>query len=92
MVKQGHYFAFGGAITFKNARKEDVIRAIPVDRIMTETDSPYMAPVPLRGTTNTPCNIPLVLAKLAQVYDMPQATLEKQIHDNVTRFFTKIRP
>lgn len=90
MVKKGHYFAFGGAITFKNAHKDDVIRAIPLDRVMTETDSPYMAPVPFRGRTNTPCNIPIVLAKLAQVYDLPQATLEQQIHDNVTRFFTKI--
>ncbi len=91
MVRQGHYFAFGGAITFKNAHKEEVIQAVPVDRVMTETDSPYMAPVPLRGTTNTPANIPLILAKLAEVYGMPCQQLDTIIQDNVTRFFTKIK-
>ena len=91
MVRQGHYFAFGGAITFKNAHKEEVIKAVPIDRVMTETDSPYMAPVPLRGTVNTPCNIPLILQKLAEVYEIPAEQLDKQIEDNVTRFFTKIK-
>lgn len=91
MVKEGHYFAFGGAITFKNAHKEDVIATIPMDRVMTETDSPYMAPVPLRGTTNTPCNIPLILAKLARVYNVQPQQLEQQIRNNTLNYFTKLK-
>lgn len=92
MAAKGHYFAFGGAITFKNAKKEDVIAAIPTDRVLTETDSPYMAPVPLRGTVNTPFNIPLILTKLAEVYRVEIGVLEKQIRENCLRLFTKIRP
>ncbi|MCM1395818.1 MAG: TatD family hydrolase, partial [Corallococcus sp.] len=63
-AKLGHYFAFGGAITFKNAKKDDVIKTVPFDKILTETDSPYMAPVPYRGTVNTPYNIPLIVSKI----------------------------
>lgn len=90
MAKQGHYFAFGGAITFKNANKGEVLQAIPFDRILSETDSPYMAPVPLRGTVNEPCNIPLVVAKIAELLDKPSEQVEEQILQNTLRYFFKI--
>lgn len=91
MVKKGHYFAFGGAITFKNANKQSVIDAIPIERVLSETDSPYMAPVPLRGTVNTPCNIPLIVAKLAQMYNVDFTTMENQINANAMKLFTKLK-
>lgn len=90
-VKEGHYFAFGGAITFKNARKEDVIEQIPIDRILSETDSPYMSPEPLRGRVNTPLNIPIIVSKLAAMYRVNVATMEARISDNALRYFPKIR-
>ena len=90
-VKLGHYFAFGGAITFKNAKKEDVLRAIPFDRILSETDSPYMSPVPLRGTTNTPYNIPLIVAKIAEIYGKGIEETEQQIRENTLQLFPKIK-
>lgn len=90
-ARLGHYFAFGGAITFKNAHKEDVLHAIPFDRILSETDSPYMAPVPLRGTTNTPYNIPLIVAKIAEIYGKDLDETERQIRKNTLRLFTKIK-
>lgn len=90
MTKKGHYFAFGGAITFKNAKKEDVVAQIPIDRILSETDSPYMAPVPLRGTVNTPFNIPIIVAKLAELYNVEAEKMEYQIHENCLRLFRKI--
>lgn len=90
-ARQGHYFAFGGAITFKNANKADVLNAVPFDRILSETDSPYMAPVPLRGTVNTPYNIPLVVAKIAELTGKDVETAEAQIRENTLRLFTKIR-
>ena len=89
-AKRGHYFAFGGAITFKNAKKEEVLNAIPFDKILSETDSPYMAPVPLRGTINTPYNIPLVVAKIAEIYGKTVDETEAQIRENTLRLFTKI--
>ena len=90
-AKEGHYFAFGGAITFKNANKAEVLNAVPFDRILSETDSPYMAPVPLRGTVNTPLNIPLVVAKIAELTDKGVAETEAQIRENTLRLFRRIR-
>lgn len=89
-VKLGHYFAFGGAITFKNAKKEDVIQSIPFDRILTETDAPYMAPVPLRGTTNTPFNIPLIVDKIALILGKTPQQVEEQVRKNTLQMFPKI--
>lgn len=89
-VKLGHYFAFGGAITFKNAKKEEVLQAIPFDRILTETDSPYMTPVPLRGTTNTPFNIPLIVDKIAQTLGKTPQQINEQVFQNTLRMFPKI--
>lgn len=90
-VRLGHYFAFGGAITFKNAKKEDVFQAIPMDRVMSETDSPYMSPEPLRGRVNTPLNVPIIVTKMASFYGAPIEQMEAQIRDNALRFFPKIQ-
>ncbi len=90
MAKQGHYFAFGGAITFKNAKKEEVISQIPISQVLTETDSPYMAPVPFRGKINTPCNIPFILSKLANIYQISQEEMQQIVLNNTLNFFTKI--
>ena len=91
MVQQGHYFAFGGAITFKNAKKEDVFAQIPQDRILSETDSPYMSPEPLRGRVNTPLNIPIIVAKMASLYGIDVKEMEEKIHDNTLKLFPKIK-
>ena len=91
-AKLGHYFAFGGAITFKNAKKEEVLQAIPFERILTETDSPYMAPVPLRGTTNTPFNIPLIVDKIALALGKTPQEVEEQVMLNTLTMFPKIKP
>ena len=90
-AKLGHYFAFGGAITFKNAKKEEVLQAIPFERILTETDSPYMAPVPLRGTTNTPMNIPLIVDKIALALGKTPQEVEEQVMLNTLEMFPKIK-
>ncbi len=90
MAKLGHYFALGGAITFKNAKKDDVINEIPITQIVTETDSPYMAPVPLRGTVNTPFNVKYVVEKLAQTYNVTFEQMEAHVFENTLRFFPRI--
>ena len=89
-VREGHYFAFGGAITFKNAKKDDVFAQIPIDRVMSETDSPYMSPEPLRGRVNTPLNIPLIVAKMASFYGVSVEDMEQRIRENTLRLFPKI--
>ena len=61
------YVGISGVLTFKKARiAVDVLR-IPLERILLETDSPYLAPVPLRGTRNESANIPLIAARLAEI-------------------------
>ncbi|HBK02538.1 MAG TPA: hydrolase TatD [Clostridiales bacterium] len=86
----GAYFAFGGAITFKNAKKDEVIKALPIDRIMAETDCPYMAPEPFRGTLNEPKNVIYVYRKLSEILDFDIEELSDIIRDNVKRLFTKL--
>lgn len=59
------YVGIGGVLTFKNSKLPDTVRRIPLDRILLETDSPYLAPVPLRGTRNDSSNIPLIASAIA---------------------------
>lgn len=61
------YVGIGGVLTFKKASLQETVRKIPLDRILLETDSPYLAPTPLRGTRNESANIPLIAAKLAEL-------------------------
>ena len=68
LVKRGWYIGFTGVLTFKNARKAlEVASAIPIDRIVIETDCPYMAPVPFRGKRNDPGKLTHMAAKLAEL-------------------------
>ena len=90
MVKKGHYFAFGGAITFKNANKQSVIDNIPIDRILTETDCPYMTPVPFRGKTNMPQFVRYVVEKLALMYNVSFNEMERRTEQNCFDVFGKI--
>ena len=90
-TRLGCYFGFGGAITFKNNRQiYEVASVVPKDRLLTETDCPYMAPVPHRGEVNEPKHIPLVLEKLAEIYGTPPKEMSEIILDNARKVF-KIR-
>ncbi len=90
-VRQGHYFALGGAITFKNANKQDVVDNIPMSQILTETDCPYMAPVPYRGTTNYPWYVNRVYEQLCVHYHCDRETLTRSIADNAKALFGRIK-
>ncbi|MDR6215242.1 TatD family hydrolase [Paracidovorax wautersii] len=64
----GYYISFSGILTFKNAQDlRDVAAFVPLDRMLIETDSPYLAPVPYRGKTNTPAYVPFVAQQIATV-------------------------
>lgn len=85
----GGYFAFGGAVTFKNAKKEDIIRYIPQDRVLCETDCPYMAPVPHRGERNEPAFVVEVYKKLAEIYGVDLQAFEERVNLNAATLFKK---
>lgn len=67
-VKMGFYIGIGGVVTFKNGKKmKEVVEAVPIERILLETDSPYLSPEPNRGKRNSSLNIPYVAQKIAEI-------------------------
>lgn len=88
LLKLGAYFSFTGNITFKNARKSiEVIEFLPLDRIMVETDSPYLSPEPVRGTVNEPKNVNYVFNKIKEIKNIDRDKLDKIIRENVRNFY-----
>ncbi len=88
LLRLGWMLSFNGVITFKNARKApEVIREIPLERLMLETDSPYLAPVPYRGKRNDSRMLPLVAAKIAEIKGIPVEEVERITTENGKRFF-----
>ena len=87
-LDMGFYIGFGGALTFKNARRNvEVASKVPLDRLVVETDCPYMAPVPCRGQRNDPTKTLYVLQKLAELRSMDQETLAPVLFENGKRLF-----
>lgn len=87
-AKLGLYFSFGGAITFKNAlEKPDIIKEAPLERLLIETDCPYMTPHPYRGKINFPKYANIVCDKLAEILGMEKERLESITTSNTERFF-----
>ena len=92
MVKEildwGMYIAFGGSLTFKNnVRPTEVARYVPMDRIVIETDSPYLTPVPFRGKRNSSLYVHLVAEKLAEIKGVSVEEMEKVTWDNGKKCF-----
>jgi TatD DNase family protein len=85
-IEMGYYISFTGLITFSDRWKE-VIKEIPIERIMAETDCPYMAPEPNRGSRNTPVNVKLVVGKIAEIKNIEKEIAENIIYENSLRFF-----
>ena len=91
-IKMGYYIGVGGVVTFKNAKKlKETVEAIPLERILLETDCPYMAPEPHRGTRNDSSNIPYVVAKIAELKGITAEEVERVTEANARRLFTKVR-
>lgn len=88
LVKCGWYIGFTGVITFKNARKAvEVAEWLPLDRILIETDCPYMAPEPYRGRRNDSRLVPLVAAKLAEIKGVSPEEMGEITTENAKRLF-----
>lgn len=89
-VKMGYYIGVGGVVTFKNAKKlKDVVQGIPLERILLETDAPYMAPEPYRGTRNHSGNLPYVVAEIARLKGITSQEVEDITLQNARKLFGK---
>ena len=90
LLDMGFYLGFDGPITFKNARKApDVIRMCPLDRLLVETDSPYMAPVPHRGHRNEPAYVKYVVEEMARLKEISPEEMARITTENAQRLFGK---
>ena len=84
----GFYISLSGIVTFKNAiQLQDVARKLPLDRILIETDAPYLAPVPKRGKTNKPAYVKHVAEFIAQLRGETVKTIASVTSDNFNRLF-----
>lgn len=90
-VDMGYYISFSGSITFKNSRAAEIIAALPLDRILIETDCPYLAPTPHRGETNYPKYVRLQAEKIAQVRNMPVEEIVEITRNNAYAAFPKLK-
>jgi TatD DNase family protein len=86
LLNLGSHFSFNGIVTFTNDYDE-VIRYLPMDRILSETDAPYLAPVPYRGKRNEPAYVIEVVKKLAEIKNVSVEKMTEQIEDNARRVF-----
>ncbi len=84
----GFYISFSGVVTFKNAKTiQESAKIVPSDRILVETDCPFLAPVPKRGKRNEPANVRHVAEFLAELRNVPLETLAQQTTDNACQLF-----
>ena len=91
-LDMGFYISFSGILTFKNAQDlRDVASFVPLDRLLIETDSPYLAPVPYRGKTNTPALVPWVAAQLASLRGCPVADIAAHTSCNFETLFKGVK-
>lgn len=87
-LKLGFYISFAGPITFKSSKNADeMINLVPNDRILIETDSPYLAPEPVRGTRNTPINVKYVAQKIADAKGMTLEQIADITYENARKIF-----
>jgi TatD DNase family protein len=88
IIKKGGYISIPGIVTFSNADKmRAVVKAIPLERLLVETDSPFLTPVPLRGKINEPANLIYVIDKIAQLRGVSSTLIAKETYRNACLFF-----
>jgi len=83
----GYYISFSGNLTFKNSHLPDVAKKIPLDKLLVETDSPFLSPVPFRGKQNEPGRTRFVAEKLAEIHDLPLEEIAKHTTENAIKLF-----
>lgn len=86
-IDAGHYVSFSGMVTFKNWHEEEMLRAVPADRLLLETDAPYLAPVPHRGKRNEPAFVADTARRVAELCNVSVDRLIAQTGANARRVF-----
>lgn len=87
-LKWDYYFGIGGVVTFNNAKKlKEAVECIPLERILLETDCPYLAPVPFRGKRNSSLNLPYVAQEIARIKGTDAETVIEVTMNNAKTFF-----
>jgi TatD DNase family protein len=87
IIDLGFYLGIGGVVTFKNSNLDSLLESLPMNRLVLETDSPYLAPVPYRGKRNEPSYIPIIANKLAEIYNTHVEEIAKITTDNARNIF-----
>ncbi|MES2252467.1 MAG: TatD family hydrolase [Pseudomonadota bacterium] len=92
-LDRGYYLSFSGIITFKKAEElREVVRFTPLDRMLVETDSPFLAPIPHRGQPNQPAWTRVVAEKVAEIKGVPLAEIATATTTNFFNLFSKAMP
>ena len=87
-LEMGYYFGIGGVVTFNNARKlKEAVEYLPLDRIVLETDCPYLAPVPNRGKRNSSLNLPYVVQTIARLKNVDEKTVREVTWQNAEKLY-----
>ncbi len=87
-LDNGLYIGFGGTCTFKNSKNaQKILEMVPLDKILIETDSPYLAPEPVRGTRNDSSNLVYIVNKIAELKNMPAEEIAEITYQNAERLF-----
>ena len=87
-LELGFYISFAGPITFKNSKNApDVVKMVPLEKILIETDSPYLSPEPNRGKRNDSRNVKYVAEKIAEIRDTSIGEIAKITYENAIRIF-----
>ena len=90
-IELGHYVSFTGILTFRNSDAlREVAAALPADRILVETDAPYLAPLPHRGKRNEPAYVAETAKVLAEVRGVPADEVSRQTTENFFELFAKV--
>lgn len=93
LVRRGWYLGFDGPVTYKNARKAlEVLEWCPLERILVETDSPYLTPVPFRGKRNDSGKLRYVVEKIAEVKGLSADAVARATSENASRLFNIALP
>ena len=87
LLEMGYYISFSGNLTFKNSHLPDIAKEIPMERLLVETDSPYLSPEPHRGKKNEPSRVRFVAEKLAEIKKISFEDIAKHTHENASKLF-----
>ena len=90
-IKHGFALGIGGVVTFKNNKLQDIVKAVGPEHIVLETDAPFLAPTPYRGTRNESMYIPLIAAKVADIFGLPVEEIARITTENSQRIFQKLK-